>query len=353
MKRIAFIFLILITSCKPNSIVSNRLQAIETRPRLTFETLLDSTISIRAIVIDNNKVWFSANKNTWGYYDLKTHKKVVKTLDYNALNLEFRSIAQTKEAVFILSIGSPAILVKINKLDLTSQVVYQETHESVFYDSMQFWNNNEGIAIGDPIENCFAVLITRDGGSSWNKVKCQDLPTLENGETAFAASNTSICIKESNTFIVTGGKKANVLVSPNKGKSWTKYGTPMHQGQTMTGIFSADFYNKNVGFIVGGNYENQSDTSQNKALTVDGGQTWSLKGINQGFGYASCVQFIPHSKGKKIVTVGTTGIYYSADRGETWIKISDEQDFYSIRFQNSKTAFASGKNKLVKITFDY
>jgi hypothetical protein len=33
------------------------------------------------------------------------------------------------------------------------KLVYQENHEKVFFDSMQFWNNKEGIAMGDPIED--------------------------------------------------------------------------------------------------------------------------------------------------------------------------------------------------------
>jgi hypothetical protein len=31
------------------------------------------------------------------------------------------------------------------------KLVYQENHEKVFFDSMQFWNNKEGIAMGDQL----------------------------------------------------------------------------------------------------------------------------------------------------------------------------------------------------------
>lgn len=352
MKKSLCVFLILLVACKSNPILQNKNLRLS-QPSLTIETLMEEPLSIRAILIDKNKVWFAANKNKWGYYDLKQHKKVVHTIDLDQLHLEFRSIAQTKESVFILSIGNPAILIKINKLDLSYQVVYKEIHENVFYDSMQFWNDKEGIAIGDPIEDCFATLFTRDGGTTWQKRACSELPKLEQGEAAFAASNTSICIKGRNTFVVSGGKKASVLVSSNKGKTWRKFTTPIVQGQTMTGIFSADFYTKNLGFIVGGNYENPLDNNLNKALTLDGGVTWNLKATNKGFGYASCVQFIPGSNGEKLVTVGSTGIYYSGNRGEDWIKLSNESELYSIRFQDKKTAYGSGKNKLLQIKFEY
>jgi photosystem II stability/assembly factor-like uncharacterized protein len=119
----------------------------------------------------------------------------------------------------------------------------------------------------------------------------------------------------------------------------------------MTGIFSADFLNEKTGIIVGGNYDAQSDNNANKAITFDGGQTWKLVGINQGFGYASCVQFVPNTNGKSILCVGTTGIYSSTNQGENWNKLSDDKDLFTIRFQDSNTAFLAGKNKLVRMKF--
>jgi hypothetical protein len=43
------------------------------------------------------------------------------------------------------------------------------------------------------------------------------LPRTANGEAAFAASNTNIVIKGNNTWIVSGGMKARVFYSADKG----------------------------------------------------------------------------------------------------------------------------------------
>ena len=316
---------------------------------VSIDTLFTDKISIRAIEIDKNKVWYAADKNRFGYVDLLTNKRIERKISLDSLKLEFRSIAQTKHSIFILSVGNPALLYKIDKHDLSYKLVYRENHEKVFYDAIHFIDNKKGIAIGDPTEDIFSIITTEDGGSTWNKISNNNLPKLAVGEAAFAASNTNICVKGNRIFLVSGGIKSRLFVSDDFCNTWQVHETPIIQGQAMTGIFSADFINEKTGIIVGGNYETQSDNKANKAITFDGGQTWKLIGINQGFGYASCVQFVPDSSGKRIISVGTTGIYSSNNQGENWNKLSDDKDIFTLRFQNSNTAILAGKNKLVRM----
>ena len=216
---------------------------------------------------------------------------------------------------------------------------------------MNFWNYKEGILIGDPIENCLSILITRDGGASWQKTPCDKLPKTVEGEAAFAASNTNIIIKGNQTWVVSGGKKSRVFFSPDKGSSWQVFETPIVQGKEMTGIFTADFYSDQIGFVAGGNYENLNQNFQNKAITTDGGKTWNLIAENQGFGYASCVQYVPGSNGKQLVSIGASGLQYSSDGGISWKQLSKDDTLYTIRFLNATTAFAAGKNKIIRIVF--
>ena len=91
--------------------------------------------------------------------------------------------------------------------------------------------------------------------------------------------------------------------SIDKGKSWTVYETPIVQGKQMTGAFSMDFYNTNIGILVGGNYEDPQNNEANKAITFDGGKTWKLVATKEAFGYASCVQFVPGKKEKELLFV--------------------------------------------------
>ncbi|MFV8443088.1 oxidoreductase [Flavobacterium sp. LB2P44] len=346
MKNIILVLMCLFVfvSCK-TSVNTTSLSSI------IIDTLFQDKISIRAIQIDKNKIWYAADNGRYGFYNLNTNKKTEKTIVNDSLKLEFRSIAQTRKHIFILNVANPAFLYQISKDNNKNQLVYQENHENVFYDSMQFWDAKEGIAMGDPINNCLNIITTLDGGKSWQKIPCSKLPSITTGEAAFAASNTNIVIKKNNTWIVSGGKKSRVFYSPDRGNNWSVYETPIVQGKSMTGIFTADFYDSNNGFVAGGDYEVKNQNFSNKAVTADGGKTWKLVGQNQAFGYASCVQYIPKSNGKKLISVGTSGIYYSRDSGTSWTQLAADSSLFTIRFINKKTAIAAGQNKMIRINF--
>lgn len=348
MKKAFFLSLILIIFVNCKSAVNSHKSVFST---IVTDTLLKDKISIRAIAVNGNKVYYAANKNRVGYIDLKSSAKFEAKIDKDNLDLEFRSLAVTNNAVFIVNVGNPAFLYRFSKNLFQKQLVYEEKNDKVFYDSMQFWNDREGIALSDPTNECLAILLTKDGGKTWYKPTCAGLPKMMEGEAAFAASNTNIIVKENSTWIVSGGKKSRVFHSSDKGISWSVYQTPIVQGEAMTGIFTADFYNDKIGFIAGGNYEKPNQNFQNKALTTDGGKTWKLVAENTGFGYASCIQFIPKSNGKGLVCVAGNGLFYSNDSGSTWTQLSQDSTLYTLRFIDNKTAIAAGKDKIIRIKF--
>jgi photosystem II stability/assembly factor-like uncharacterized protein len=340
-------------SCKKEPAASDK---IFMKPEVAFasadiDTITTDSMSARAILVDLDKIWYAANDGKYGFYDLTKDKMFNGHIAIDTLKPEFRSIAKTTENIFILNVGSPALLYKISKDGKQTRLVYRENHPKAFYDSMQFFNDKEGIAMGDPTNGCLSVITTSDGGATWQKTPCDKLPAITEGEAAFAASNTNLIIKGNHAWMVSGGKKARVFHSADKGKTWNVYNTPIVQGKVMTGIFTADFYDDKNGCIAGGDYEIQNQNHGNKAITADGGKTWKLIAENKGFGYASCVQYIPHSNAKQMVCVGASGLQYSSDSGENWTQLLKDKDLFTIRFQNDSTAFAAGRNKLLRIRF--
>jgi len=314
----------------------------------------DSLLNVRALEIYDRNILFFATSNgkvgaIAGYLEQETIKinydKLLQ-IKRDSLIPNFRSAACTINGGFAMSIGTPALIFNVGEKEF--KVVYKETHPKVFYDSMEFWNEDEGIAIGDSTDGCLSVIITRDGGETWTKLSCDDLPKGTENEGAFAASDTNISIIGDYTWVATTAGR--VYYSPDKGKTWEVFKTPIIKEKETEGIYSIDFYDELNGFAIGGDYTKPDDNAANKIRTKDGGKTWELVAQNQNPGYRSCVQYIPNRKGKELVAIGFKGIDYSNDSGSTWRHLSDE-GFYTIRFQNDSTAYAGGAGRISKLTF--
>lgn len=339
-KVLLFFILIFFSTCK------KEYKARETI-KISIKNIKLNRSSIRAIeIINDSSIVYAGSIGDIGIITNSGKFKVVKKIVTDTIVPHFRSLAYTTKGIYALSIGNPALLYKV-KND-KAVVVYKEEHEKVFYDCIKFFDSINGIAIGDPTDDCLSILITRDGGNTWNKINCDFLPKVNKGEAAFAASNTNIAIVGEKAWIVTGGIISRIFYTSDMGLTWNVYETPIIQGKSTTGIYSVDFYNEKQGIICGGDYTDKFGNYANKALTFDGGKTWELVSENKAPKYVSCVQYIPNTQGKEVVAVSTNGIFYSKNSGRNWEKISDKA-FYAIKFVSRKIAWLSGNNKIAKM----
>ena len=318
--------------------------------KISIEKFNIDSASIRAIeIVNDSSVVYASSNGMIGIIAANGKLVGTKKIITDTIIPHFRAIAYTKEAVFALSIGNPALLYRYKNNDI--DLVYKEVHEKVFYDCMKFFDELNGIAIGDPTDECLSVLITRNGGNSWGKMDCKNLPKIEAGEAAFAASNTNIAIVGENAWIVTGGLKARVFHTPDMGLTWKVYDTPIIQGKSSKGIYSVDFYNERQGIICGGDYTDMHGNYANKAITKNGGKTWETVSENTEPKYVSCVQYVPNTQGKEVFAVSDNGVFYSKSSGETWEKVRDD-GFHAIRFVNENTAWVSGNEVIAKMTIN-
>lgn len=120
---------------------------------------------------------------------------------------------------------------------------------------MRFWNDEEGIAVGDIVSKCFSILITRDNGESWQKNHAASFQKLQKVRPLLQLAILILSLK-----------------APKHG-TWNVSKTPLTQELAMTGMFTADFYNKKIGFAAGGNHDNPKQNSGNKIQTENGGKT--------------------------------------------------------------------------------
>jgi photosystem II stability/assembly factor-like uncharacterized protein len=314
---------------------------------VSIEEISMKDVSIRAIIAVNaDSVFYAGSDGSFGFQWFQEKPVPLSFARYqDSIQPNFRSVATNGTDYFMLSIGHPALLFKSTN---TTQPVYKEEHEKVFYDSMKFFDTQNGIAMGDPTEDCLSIILTKDGGNTWHKIPCEKLPKVAEGEAAFAASNTNIKVLGTTAWIVTGGAKARVFKTTDLGNTWEVFDTPIVQGEGAQGIYSVDFADENHGILIGGDYSKPNENKANKAITKDGGKTWILVADRQNPNYKSCVQYVPNTDGKEVFAVGKTGISYSNDGGITWTEVSKE-GYYVIQFVDRNTAWLAGNQKIGRL----
>lgn len=246
--------------------------------QISVETIFSDKISIRAIEIYDNKIWYSGTDSKFGFVDLENPKKR-KQIKLSEKKMQFRTLGQDRNSFYTINIESPAYFFKIDKKDFTFQNIYTDTVKTAFYDALHFVDNHSVYAFSDPDKNSNLRLAvyTKDSWSLlYHNLK------LNEGETAFAASNTNIVSKQNYLWIATGGKTSRILRLNVGNGNFEIFETPFIQGESSQGIYSIDFYDE-VGIAVGGNYTKQEANINNIATTNDGGKTWQVQASGLNF----------------------------------------------------------------------
>jgi photosystem II stability/assembly factor-like uncharacterized protein len=310
--------------------------------------------SVRALTVVNDQtIWFAGSGGVFGYTEDGGQNWTIDSILADSAAPHFRSIAVTGKAVHLLAIGSPALLYRSTDKGQNWDVVYREDHPAAFYDAMKFWDDQYGIAMGDPTNGCLSVIRTEDGGQTWEKVSCKQIPPAAEGEAAYAASNSNIALAGEQAWMVSGGTRARVYHSADKGRNWQVFDSPIVEGGQMTGIYSVDFYNEREGIIFGGDWNERNKNTQNKAMTKDGGQSWQLIADGQEPGYRSQVRYLPGTQGQGLIACGIPGISYSLDGGQSWEKIS-EDSYYAVGVGSTpKVIWLAGSSKIARLDLGY
>lgn len=278
--------------------------------------------SIRGLsVVNDNVVWVSGSNGSVGKTTNggRTWKWLtVKGFEKN----DFRDIeAFDASTAIIMAVADPAYILKTTDGGDTWKVVYENKTKGMFLDAMEFWNEQAGIVIGDPLDGKFFVARTFDGGSTWQEIPLDKRPVADSGEACFAASGTNTrALDKDEAVFVSGGLKSR-LFTKNQPKA-----LPIIQGKETTGANSVAVWDKfklkggKKMIVVGGDFNADSSNQKNCFYTNDGGKTWDAP-RTPPHGYRSCVEY--YSKAE-IFACGINGVDYSADAGKNWKWISKE-----------------------------
>ena len=219
--------------------------------------------------------------------------------------------------VLALRVTEPAEIYMLDHRDKAWHPVFLMDSGGAFLDGMTFFDDQEGIAFGDPINEKLLLVKTFDGGKSWQVIDPPSLPKVYEGEAGFAASGTSIYSHGNTVWIGTGGSSgARVYRSADRGITWSVADVPLKTGEG-AGIFSLVFKDDLNGIAVGGSYIDSFNTERTVAFSEDGGKSWELS-PTQLSGYRSVVKVNENG----YFAWGRTGMDFSLD-GKTWNPINE------------------------------
>jgi photosystem II stability/assembly factor-like uncharacterized protein len=309
----------------------------------TIEALSSGTKgSFRGLsVVDNNTVWVSGSGGqigrttdagkTWKFHIIKGQEKT-----------EFRDIeAFDAMQAIAMGIGSPANIYRTIDGGETWDLVFSDSGKNMFLDAMEFWNEQSGVVIGDPIDGRFYMARTFNGGRTWEPLPMAYRPIADSGEACFASSGTNIRKrKKDEAIFISGGLKSRIFIRDSS------YLLPLLQGTESTGANSIAVKNENSFMVVGGDFNHKDDTNNIVAYTKDGGKTWE-KGLGTPSGYRSCVEFI---RKKTWITCGLNGVDITKDDGQHFTTISKTGYHVCRKAKKGKAVyFAGGQGRIGKL----
>ncbi len=292
-------------------------------------------------VVDDHVVWVSGSNGTVG-------RSIDGGLTWNWMivqgfeKTDFRDIeAFDERTAVIMGTDAPAYILRTVDGGNNWKVVYENKTPGMFLDAMEFWNEQSGIVIGDPIDGKFFIARTFDGGDHWQNIPKENYPRADSGEACFASSGTNVRkLTKQEAVFITGGSTSHLIRRNHKIE------IPIIQGTSSTGANSIAVKNFKTMMIVGGDFNKKDSTRDNCILTRNAGKSW-IHPVVPPHGYRSCVEYL--SK-KRWITCGLNGVDYSKDEGQTFNWISKESFHVCRKAKKGKTVyFAGGGGRIGKL----
>ncbi len=294
----------------------------------------ETKVSYRGLSVVNDEViWVSGSNGnvgistdggiTWKYSQVKGYEKT-----------DFRDIeAFNDSTAIIMGIDCPAKILKTTDRGKNWSVMFEDTTKGMFLDAMEFWNEQNGVVVGDPMLGKAFVAKLSSSNKKWAPNDFDRSPSLDSGEAFFASSGTNIRMLNKHDMVaVSGGVCSNLLIKNQKIK------LPILQGKESTGANSIAVKDSLTFMIVGGDFMNKDSAKGNFCFTKDKGKTWFFS-MQPPSGYRSCVEYLGQSTW---ITCGLNGVDITTNDGKQFNRISEVGFHVCRKAKQGKSVFLAG-----------
>jgi len=309
--------------------------------------------SLRGSAILGNSLWVTGSNNTV-FVSQNGGKTWLDKSVSAPINTDFRDIEIfDSQTAIVMSVGNveSSMLYKTNDGGNNWQLLYQNSDEKGFFDSIAFWDENNGLLLGDPVDGYYVVKKTVDGGKTWRRIAKNKLPKILDNESAFTASgNTMIVGKNGKVYITTGGFSASVYFSDDYGENWQRQEVPLYNETQTAGGYGLAINNEGQPFVLGGDYLQRSMQYANITTYIDG--LWKAVNTGQrGLRTAmSCQETL-------CLATGKTSTDISHNSGKTWSALpvsrsqTNESGYYTLASDNMVFLAAGAEGKVAVLKF--